>query len=248
MPRGRNYYRYPRGNPRRYTKRSYIQKNSALGAVRKLAGQESHGVIDTISKYAGPIGTIASAVGGIMSLVNSEDKYIDTTTTSVINTSGTQIIQMVPIEQGSDYNQRNGNKVLYKCVQIQFTLRLPDTATRSCVCRLVLVMDKKPRDAAFPSYVNLYGSNDIMGLIDKNLSGERYVVLKDFRIALNPGQMREVTRKLYRKLTRIHVQWSDGNATEWTQNPLHLFYICDQFTVDEQPTLHCNTRVCYMDN
>lgn len=223
------------------------KKNTRLGMVQKMTGAAPETPMDRIANIGGTIGTIAKTVGGIISMINVEDKFKDTYIGQSITTPSTFSVLCNDIAQGSDYNQRNGNKILCKCWEVKFVVKMNNTKTTPQFVRVVMLIDKKPQ-LGTPVWSTVYGGNDALGLIDKNNVGERFIILKDHKICLNPSGERLTFRKFFMKQDRIHVHYTGPTATAIEENSLRIIAIVDDPDITNPPTFAGVSRFCFMDN
>lgn len=224
------------------------QRFTKMDRVRKLAGTQPETTIEKISKGVGTVATIAKTVAGIVSVINTEDKYIDTQiATSMDNTGGMPQIVLNAIATGSDRNQRNGNKILNKSLQLSYQcfMQAADTAPARTV-RLVLLIDKKPQ-IGNDNFSNIYTPVQPWGLIDKDSKGDRYVILKDWKIILSNGNERVSWEQQYISLDRLHTQYFSTTATSFESGKIMLVAISDAPN-SSSVLLNGTARFAYTDN
>lgn len=215
-----------------------------------MVGDNPESTVDKIAKGVGTVATIARTVSGIVSMINVEDKFIDTPLNGTMSTV-TQFAQVLnSMIQGVDYNQRNGNKVLDKCLQINFAISLDPTtlANTTLIIRIVVLIDKKPQIGPMVWNTVYTPNNDVTGMINKNLSGDRIVILKDKKLILNGTNVRQRYIKMYFPLERIHTQWTGPTATAFEANSIYILGISAAGGLTPAPVIQGNARFCYMDN
>lgn len=238
---------------RNFKRRNYSQKRrfTKNDKVRKLAGVKPETMVDKIAKGVGTVATIAKTVSGIVSLINVEDKFIDTPIPIALTPGApTNAVSLNNIAQGIDYNQRNGNKILDKCLQVMLRVYLEPTATALATntVRIVLLIDKKPQIGALTWNSVYIPANDVTGLVDKNKSGDRIVILKDMKIPLNGGNNRLVYKKFYTNLDRIHTQYSSAASTAFAEGQIYLLCVSDVSGLQPAIQIQGQARFCYTDN
>lgn len=240
---------YKRTYRKRTNYRRKPMRKGRLQNARKMTGNEPNSIIDKIASGVGTVATIARSVAGIASMINVEDKFVDTVI-SADPSPGTPDFALVlnQIAQGSDFNQRNGNKVLDKCLQINMRCFLDAAATALATntLRCVILIDKKPQIGAL-TFPLIYGA-DVAGLINKNTAGDRIVVLKDMKMIFNGGNNRLFYKKVFINLSRIHSQYTGPTATAYEAGTIYFLLYAD--VAGLSPALHVrgNARFCYMDN
>lgn len=225
--------------------------NKRITKVRKMVGTKPETTMDKISKWGGVIGSIGSSVATIASMINVEDKFVDTTITHDLSPGTPTLAQVLnQIAQGSDYNQRNGNKVLDKYLQINMRIFLDPAATALATntVRVVILIDKKPQIGALNWNTVYTGTNNVTGLINKNSAGDRIVVLQDKKFVLNGGNMRLYYKKFFINLSRIHSQYTGPTATDYESGTIYILTISDVSGLSPDVHIRANSRFAYMDN
>jgi len=238
-----------RTNRRRRHSRRPIRKGRLQNA-RKMTGDSPITPVDRIARGVGTVATIAKTVSGIVSMINVEDKFLDTPFTGTATTV-TQFAQVLnAVKQGIDYNQRNGNKLLDKYLQINIILSL-DASTApntTLIMRCVILIDKKPQIGALTWNTVYEPNNDVSALIDKNTAGDRVVVLKDYKIILNGTNVRQKYIKFYCPLARLHTQFTGPNATDFESGAIYFLMISSASGLTPAPIVQATSRFAYMDN
>lgn len=236
MPK-RNYYK----GKRTYRKKRY-NRPSRLQTVRKLAGQPAESMVDRIARYGGAIGKVASTVAGIASLINVETKNYDSSFNSTISSSGTGQ-SFVDIGQGNADNQRNGEKVVSKDLNINYDLTCNSSATNTTV-GLAIVMDKKPEVGA-SNWATVFSANDPNAMLNKD-NTDRYIILKRLTIPLSSITNSHASGKIYLNLKRIHIEWNSSTSTDFEKNNIFMLMISNEAT--NTPTLKYYARYNFYDN
>lgn len=239
-----------RTNYRRRPYRRNYQRKGRLATARKMTGTEPKSTVDKIAQGVGTVATIAKTVSGIVSMINVEDKFVDTAISAAVTNAAPYAVTLNAIAQGSDYNQRNGNKVLDKCLQCNLRVFLDASATALAtqMMRIVILIDKKPQIGALTFGTVYTPSTSVAGFINKNTVGDRIVVLKDMKLVLNGGNNRYFYRKFYCSLSRLHTQWTGSTATAFESGQIYLLAITDVTGASPAVLLDGNARFCYMDN
>lgn len=242
---------YKKAGKTKIIRQTYRKGNKRIEKVRKMVGTKPETTMDKISKWGGVIGTIGSSVASIASMINVEDKFVDSTINYDLS-AGTPINGQVlnQIAQGSDVNQRNGNKILDKYLQVNLRVFLDATATALATqtVRIVILIDKKPQIGALTWNTVYSGTNNVTGLINKNTAGDRIVVLQDKKMVLNGGNMRLFYKKLYINLSRIHSQYTGSTATAYESGMIYILAITDVAGASPDVHVRGDARFAYMDN
>lgn len=218
-----------------------------MDRVRKLAGTQPETTIDKIANGVGTVATIAKTVAGIVSMINTEDKYIDTSLLGNLTPAGAYSIPLNLCAQGSDYFQRNGNKILNKCLQINFQVTQQQPFTIAQTLRLAVVIDKKPQLGPL-LWSQVYTPLQTTGMIDKNNMGDRVVILKDYKITLFPGMATEMYKKFYTPLDRLHTQYFGPNANDFESGKIYIIGMAAAPGAVPVVAIEGIARFCYTDN
>lgn len=241
---------YKRGYRKRpaYRRRG-VRPSRKLQRTRKLVGQKPVTMAETLSSWAGPIGQIASTVGTIASLVNSEKHFIDVDLAGTANTSGGYGANLIPIATGDGENDRSGNSVLMKDVYLRACLDggftslsvLGDTNVGYC-----LLLDKNVDGGTgfgTSSWDDVFTSNDPNAPIDRETS-DRFVILKRGVINVNNLNRNCANLKIYANLKGIHAHFDHPGATGIDTNGPRLILTSDKKSV----TVSGTSRLSYYDN
>lgn len=236
---------------RRYNRKRYVprkKKFTKMDNVRKLAGTKPETAIEKIANGVGTVATIAKTVAGIVSMINTEDKFIDVPLAGALTPAGAYTQRLNDLNQGVNFNERNGNKVLDKCLSIRLRVTM-DVAnvTTPQTFRIVVLLDKKPQLGAM-LYNLAYLPVNNTGQINKNTYGDRIVVLKDWCKTLSPGNEREAFKKIYLPLDRIHTQWTSNLAADHEAGRLVIIGYGDAPGAIGTLQLEGTSRFCYSDN
>jgi hypothetical protein len=195
--------------------------------------------------YSAAAGQLSKDVRWLMSVVNVEDKYLDTTAVTV--TSNTwQYILVNGLLQGTTPNTRIGQSV--KCVGIEcrYNIFCNSVSTAFQTVRFVIFIDKNP-NAAVPGTTDVYGSGCLLprtvGYMD------RFTVLHERRIAFSPVGSDGIYTLDYIDRQNWHQEFNLGNAgtiADIDINSLYVAFITDQGA--NQPTVAFTIRYVYVDN
>lgn len=202
---------------------------------------------------------IAKDVAYVKSVLNVERKYLDVTSTGFNTLGGAAwtVIRLNGVPPGSTLNQRDGNQIRMKTLNIIGRIKRSDTALSTVKqerVRMVLFMDKEPLTAGLgsnPAQLDLYNSLSIDSL--KAWSGiqeKRFKVLLDrtYKVDQDDGEMIfKVYKKLYGRTT-----WPPSSTlgTEINQNALYVAFFSDtpSAVATERPLVSYQSRLTYVDN
>lgn len=238
-----------RTNYRRRTTYRRRPQKGRLATARKMTGAEPNTTMDKIASGVGTVASIARTVSGIVSMINVEDKYQDTNIGLTLSVGAPQGATLNATVQGTDRNQRNGNKILNKCLQVNLSITLNAAATALAVntVRIIILIDKKPQINTIGFNTVYTPTGDVNALIDKDSAGDRVVILKDKRFILTGSDKRQYTFKWYMSLARLHTQYT-GPTAAFEEGEIRLLAMSDLAGLQPNITVLGNTRFCYLDN
>lgn len=212
-----------------------------------MVGAGTGGWLRKISRYAGPIGKIARTVAGVTSMINSEQKYVDSNQSNqaISNTGFTGSI-LNAMAQGTTENTRIGNRLLAKNVSINGVLNVGTSAIATRV-RVSLILDKKP-DQGATSWTDVYSSSaDTLSLMNK-ANGDRYVVLKTLNLNLDNKMQVQQNFKMYCNLSHIHIHYDGTGATLTDFEKNAIFLLCESNESTNTPAITYTSRFRFYDN
>lgn len=233
----------------KYSRRSFPKRKkitpSRRQKIKKLAG-EKPSVIDKIARYAGPVGTIAKAVGGIIQMMNPEKKYVDNTSSLIaVPNTGVAVATYTTMVQGLGDQARNGNTI--KGISISGKMYLQkNLSVQTTGIRLLWVLDKEC-DGSVPLLSQILDNVDIVSGVNRDYS-KRFVLLKDKMLTLNDGGGQTKFQKFFFPTDfHIHYDGSSAAITDAKENQVFLFAISDQ-NPDYAPLLTHFGRFNFYDN
>lgn len=242
------------GNSRRPYRRAVVpyrrNKFTRKDKIRKMAGVKPETFVEQVGKGVGTVAKIAKTVAGIVGMLGVEDKYLDTVLSADVTALApySQALNLVP--QGIDFNQRTGNRIGLKHLQINMRLFLDVTATTLATntLRVVILIDKKPQIGAL-TYDTVYVPNgDVTGFVDKNEAGDRVVVLKDYRTVFSGGSTRLMFKKFYIDLSRIETQYTGPSPGAFESHAIYILALSDVTGLSPAVHIRGNARCVYTDN
>lgn len=222
--------------------------------VRQMIGEKPT-VVEKIARYAGPIGTIAKTVAGIVSMVNCEKKFVDNAvvfTPSAIwqyfNPGSTGLISYMP--QGLGDNARNGTQVKAHSLDFRIFMRaaLPEGQTRyvPAIVRLVLVIDKECQ-GSLPGTLDIFSRTDYIAFNELDAS-KRYIKLMDK--SYHVSDMNPVINDQAHFKFEHHSHFDETGTTDVSfarQNHIYLLAVSDR-DVSTAPLCVYNARYKFYDN
>lgn len=216
-------------------------------------------LLDKIASGVGSVAKLASAVAPAIAAINTELKYIDNTAAVTAYSPGTndQLIYITPqLVNGTADNQRIGNSILAKDIQLRMALNAISTAGPPVVqgihCRATLICWKENAKANPPTIAKIFEvSNNLYSAMNKDYT-DQFVVIKDKFFSLNQtspqvGTYGFSTMKWFKPLN-WHMRYDGINGTDNTQN--HLYLILRSSASGAGTGLNCTwySRLNFTDN
>lgn len=236
--------------PKKSYKKSYKSKKpyrqSRLKTVKKMVGDAPETMVEKISRYGGALGTVAGTVARIMSMINVETKFFETSTsaTAMGNTSGTAFNTTInQIAGGTAENQRIGEKVVNSNLIINYVAKIHASATAT-LAKLVVVYDKKPEIASAAWSAVMLADTPLSQLNKDN--GDRFIILAVRTFPLGSTSSQTLCGKIYIPLNKVHSDWNSTTGSDFEKGEIKVMALSDEGT--NQPTLAITTRLNYYDN
>lgn len=182
----------------------------------------------------------------IQGFVNTEIKKVDITYSVSPSASTGSICLINGIPQGDATDERNGNSVRSKYINIKGKVNLHASAANTSV-RVMLVLDKEARLASMTTTQLLLPVTNLGFRNTNNLT--RFVVLKDFNMNVSSLERKEKYFSFYKKLSfrpRFEKDDAGGTIASIQNNALYIVLISDEAT--NAPTVAFQARYGYIDN
>lgn len=180
-----------------------------------------------------------------MNMVNTEFKTVDRSlNVSMINTGTTSLLN--GLQQGDDYDNRDGRQVRFKSVQIAGKITRSSGATHAADrVRLAIVIDKQPNAAAC-NYGQIFQATtpDAFRNLDYR---KRFVILWSRTMVIDADDP-EKHFKFYKKIDMktVYDASNVGDVTDIQTNALYFVTIAE--TSVNIPSADLDTRVRFIDN
>lgn len=233
----RNYNR--RGRKRPYKR---IAKTKAL-----VTGQTQPTLIEKIASGIGSAASVAKAVLPIVQAINTELKFIDSYATgqSVSNTPSIQPVTYTA--QGTDEQNRIGNSILSKDLNLKLTLQPNYLASDFNRMRLIVFVDKGQR-GTLPTIAELLQNTSYLldSGFNKNYS-DRFVIIKDKKFSLIKYGFQELQMKVYKKLN-FHIRYIGTSAATASAGENQVYFVVIGDTSTNLPSYSFYSRVNFTDN
>lgn len=216
---------------------------------------EQPSFVEKIARGAGSVATLARAIAPIVSMVNTEEKFVDKSSTVSLPVATPAIISLTNMAQGLTDITRIGDSIKARFLQLRLKFTPLFSAVASNHIRMMLVIDKSI-NAATPvntlTLANLFqNSADILSPINKD-QGDRFVILKDKQIILNnlgAGTANPGGDTRFLKLNMpldFHIRFVAPTTTDLGPNNVFLVLWSDVVTTG--PTCSYYSRFKYTDN
>ncbi len=193
---------------------------------------------------------------GLAALINTEWKHLDNNFVVTPNLGTGSVSFISNIAQGSDVDQRNGDSILPKALQLRAKFSINSSATTTTV-RYIILRDMQ-YDGANPTVPDVLAALDPLAFMNLD-NGKRFRILKDWIVTLRKVDKTEVVLKTFLKFnkprrgTNVHRHWYhiryDGPASteaDADQGQLLILMISDE-TVNT-PSVNTFVRLRYIDN
>jgi hypothetical protein len=195
--------------------------------------------------YGAAASQLGKDVKWLMSVVNVEDKYLDTTS-SAASSSSWQYVLCNAISQGVTPSTRIGQSIKCVGIELRYTILCATASTAFQTVRLMLFVDKQP-NAANPGATDVYGAGVLLprtvGYLD------RFKVIHEITMAFSPISNNGIMTGSFIHKQDFHQEFNTGNAgtiADITRNSLFVGYYTDQGA--NQATVSFTCRYVYVDN
>jgi hypothetical protein len=187
----------------------------------------------------------------VAGLVNAEYKSYDQDILVNVDVGGSWSVtneSLCDMGVGDESNQRNGNSIRAKSISIKYDVRAQSNAT---AFRFILFIDNASNGAS-PVGTDLLDiantSVPVLTRYNPDYAGQRFVILKDMTITVDPQGIQRVINSIFIKLSH-HVKYNKDTATAADYATGHLFmaYVSTD-SAENGPIVNMNSRFSYIDN
>lgn len=231
---------------KRYTKRSYTKKRRVNKTKKLVTGQTQPTLLETIASGAGAVANVAKAVLPIVAAINTELKFYDAAFVAV-PLFGTPTIQALnQIGQGTDEQNRIGNSILAKDINIRFQMLANFTTDQQNMIRMVIFVDKQQAGTAPTLAQLMQTTSNFQSSFNKDYT-DRFAILKDKYFTMNANEKRVLQGKFYKTLP-FHIRFlgSTTAAADLGNNTLYVLY-WSAYAVNG-PSISHYSRLNFTDN
>jgi len=236
-----------RGRPVRYSR------------TKKMVTGHGPTLLEKIASGAGSVARLATAVAPVIAAINTEHKYSDKTAALASYTPGTNdsIVALTDqIAQGLNDNQRIGNSILAKQLQIRlaynFTSVVGPPAVQGIHCRMMLICWKENAQQNAITAAKLFESpSNLYSPVNKDYS-DQFVVMKDKFFSLNAGSSNYgpqafTSMKLFKNIN-WHLRYDGASGAAATQNHIYLVLRSSAGAATTALNTTYYSRIDYTDN
>lgn len=180
----------------------------------------------------------------LISVVNVEDKYVDTNN-SIAFTNAWQYALLNPVSQGTTPNTRIGQSIKTVGLEFRFNAFINAASTASQTIRIMIFKDKQP-NGANPGVADVYPAGSLTPRVVGYL--DRFQIMFERTYVLNTVNTTIIT-EAYIETMGFHVEFNTGNAgtiADITVNSVFVGFFSDQAV--SLPQFSYNSRFAYVDN
>lgn len=231
---------------RNYRKKPYKKYRRVNRTKKLVTGQTQPTLLETIASGAGAVANVARAVLPIVSAINTEQKFFDFTSTAS-PTLNTPVIQgLNQIIQGVDENQRIGNSILAKDMNMRFQILINTTTDPQNMIRMVVFVDKQ-QAGSVPTITQLMQApTNFQSPYNKDYT-DRFAILKDKYICLNTNNNRVHQGKFYKTLP-FHIRYIGPTAASADLGNNTVYVLWWSAYALNGPTINYYNRLNFTDN
>ncbi len=197
-----------------------------------------------IEIYGSAINQLRKDVSYVMSMLNVEDKYIDTGATTTLS-GAWQLFLLNGCQLGTTATTRNGQSIKLHSLEFRAFLTMNGASTAVQSSRIVLFADKQS-NAAAPTATDIYpaavAGQRVVSYLD------RFTIIRDEWFVLDPnapsGELLVLSLPM-----NFHVSFNTGNVgdvTDITRNSIYMMVLSDAGA--NFPTLVWTNRLGFVDN
>ncbi len=194
--------------------------------------------------YGSAINQLRRDVGFVMSRINTETKYIDTTALSTFTGAWTLVL-LNGMTTGTSSVTRNGQSIKASGLEAKFFITMNSAATAIQSYRLVVFLDKQP-NAAAPTATDVYPASSVsprtVGYLDRfSVLWEKWAILD---LEFPTGEIEQFSKGL-----SFHVEFNTGvvgDITDITKNSVYFMFYSDAGA--NFPSVRYYFRFTFVDN
>lgn len=218
-------------------------------------------LLEKIASGVGSAAKLATAVAPVIAAINTEMKYVDNAGTVTFHSPGTSdsLVHLTAnLINGTQDNQRVGNSILAKDLQLRMALNFQPSAGPPVVsglhCRATIVCWKENAKVNAPTVAKIFEvPTNIYSAMNKDYT-DQFVVLKDkfftmtaVNANLGTGSQGFQAMKIFKNLN-WHMRWDGAAGTDATLNHVYLILRSSASGAGTAASCTYYTRLNYTDN
>lgn len=174
-------------------------------------------------------------------IINSELHRKDSIASTTVGTGG-YIFAVSSITQGDLYDNRQGNSVLVKSLNIQGNVKWDTSATDSALTMWVIIDTQQASDTT-PSIADIFNGQGPHSILNAQTVGRYKILLKKHYSQDSSKQLVFIDEHM---TMNHHVRYNGASHTDIQKGGIYVIFISNQTTYT--PTFSVNTRISYYDN
>lgn len=174
-------------------------------------------------------------------IINSELHRKDSTATPSVSTSG-YIFTVSDIVQGDVYDNRQGNSILVKSLNIQGNIKWNTSATDSALTMWVIIDTQQASDTT-PSIGDIFNGQGPHSILNAQTVGRYKILLKKHYSQDSSKQLVFVDEHM---TMNHHVRYNGALASDIQKGGIYVVFISNRGTLSPQATIV--SRLSYYDN
>lgn len=232
--------------PRYYNQKRKYQRKRRYYRRRRPVPQNQKSMLARAWNHKFSVAQIASAVGKLKGLVNSEMKHSDYDINSSITSSSTNCTPITAITQGDSESTRDGNSILAKSLEAKMITVMPGTTSGLNVkCRAMIVRDNMP-DGSTITATDILQSADVNSFYNKTTNVGRFGKLYDETFVLN-NEAHPVKVVDLKVPLQSHIKYNASTANQADLAKGNLYVLGFTDNADASP-IDWHFRLKYHDN
>ncbi len=183
--------------------------------------------------------------------LNTEENYIDASTSTTTSTTGASKLTFPTIPQGTSVGQRIGSSIRLTRIEFRLQVTAQAAATTANSIRVLMTRNKDPGAAQATDI--LQTATDITSPLNHIYKEKGLQLLLDEVINVDPAGNGSCYRTWIiddRAMNNMHVQYPDtdtaGLASSILEGQVNVFWYADSVTTS--PVFTGKVRFCYVDN
>lgn len=152
---------------------------------------------------------------------------------------------LVEITQGDGDQQRTGNSIFVRSIDVNGLLKWTSTGPLAQVVTIWLVIDNQQISDTGPIYSDFADTASPSTHLNPDTVG-RFAILSKRTLVVSADKPTAVLK--IRRILRHHVRYNGALGTDYQKGVIYMFYIGDAPAAGATPTLSFQSRVSFHDN